>query len=85
MLVLVSLRKTSKYDKLKREYNRSIDKQKKNLKIQLELLNSQLKNNLIDQFTYERHKAILEFHSSVSQDIKHAEEALKKLDQYIIR
>jgi phosphoenolpyruvate-protein kinase (PTS system EI component) len=82
-LVLVSLRRTNKYDKLKRKYNRRIDQEKKNLKIQLELLNSQLKNNLIDQFTYERHKAILEFHSSVAQDIKHAEEALKKLDQYI--
>ena len=80
---MVSFRRTSKCDKLKREYNRSIDRQKKNLNIQLELLNSQLKNKLIDQLTYERHKAILEFHSSVAQDIKHAEEALKKLDQYI--
>ncbi|MEJ2272555.1 MAG: hypothetical protein P8X91_08795 [Candidatus Bathyarchaeota archaeon] len=82
---MVSFRRTSKYDKLKREYNRNIDQQKKNLNLQLEFLNFQLKNNLIDQFTYERHKAILEFHSSVAQDIKHAEETLKKLDQYIMQ
>ena len=77
------LQTISNYEKLKRKYNRNLERQKKNLNIQLELLNSQLKNDLIDQLTYERHKDILEFHSSLAHDIKKQEQALKKLEQSI--
>jgi len=75
------LQRTSNYDKLKTKYNRNIERQKKNLTSQLEKLKSQLKNNLIDQLTYERHKDILEFHSSLAHDIQKQEQALKKLEQ----
>jgi hypothetical protein len=77
------LQTTSNYDKLKRKYDKNIGLQKKKLKNQLEQLKSQLKNNLIDQLTYQRHKDILEFHSSLAKDIKKQEQALKKLEQLI--
>jgi len=77
------LERTNNYEKLKNKYNRDLEVKKKNLNNQIEKLNSQLKNNLIDQFTYERHKVILEVHSSLAHDIKQQEEALKNINQHI--